>query len=121
MSSRTKLELAIKRIRLGKPHIVKVGTKLSIASVAREAEMSNSAIHNRYPDIANSIRELVAGLSSESSPVESRSKKEYKKMSDFLHKKIKKLNDDLDKSQSVNLRLKKENDMLRAKLGPDAN
>jgi AcrR family transcriptional regulator len=53
------IELAIKRIQQGAPRIVEKRTKLSIAAVAREAGVSNATIHNRYPDLANKIRELM--------------------------------------------------------------
>lgn len=48
------LRLAIHRIQRGRAHTK--ATKLSIASVAREAGVSPALIHNHYPGIADLIR-----------------------------------------------------------------
>jgi AcrR family transcriptional regulator len=48
------LRLAIHRIQRGRAHTK--ATKLSIASVAREAGVSPALIHNHYPGIADAVR-----------------------------------------------------------------
>lgn len=53
------LELAIHRITTGRVRKVRKERKLSIAAVAEEAGVSTSAIHNRYPEIADKIRQLL--------------------------------------------------------------
>lgn len=55
------LKLAIYRIERGRAH--SKATKLSIAAVAREAEVTPALIHNHYPLIANEIR-MKLGASS---------------------------------------------------------
>ncbi|TDX21104.1 hypothetical protein DFO67_1491 [Modicisalibacter xianhensis] len=55
--TRRAIELAISRITRGRPKTVQPGRKLSIASVAEEAGLSNATIHNRYPDLAELIRQ----------------------------------------------------------------
>ncbi|MXI47069.1 TetR family transcriptional regulator [Pseudomonas moraviensis] len=51
------LRLAISRIQHGR---TKTGeTKISISAVAREAGVSAALIHNYYPEIAESIREIL--------------------------------------------------------------
>lgn len=50
------LALAISRIQRGRAHTRE--TKVTIASVAREAGVSTALIHNHYPSIAETIREL---------------------------------------------------------------
>lgn len=55
--TRRAIELAISRITRERPKIVLPGRKLSIASVAEEAGISNATIHNRYPDLAELIRQ----------------------------------------------------------------
>lgn len=57
------LRLAMLRIERGRAHTN--ATKISIASVAREAGISTALIHNHYPHIAEEIR-VAAGRSSRS-------------------------------------------------------
>ena len=55
--TRKAIRQAIVRIEKGRPRIVKAGRKLTIASVAEEAGVSRATLHNRYPDLAERIRE----------------------------------------------------------------
>jgi AcrR family transcriptional regulator len=55
------LRLAMQRIERGRAHTKP--TKLSVASVAREAGVSTALIHNHYPKIAEDIR-IAVGRSS---------------------------------------------------------
>ena len=55
--TRKNIRLAIVRIEKGRPRIVDAGRKLTIASVAEEAGISRATLHNRYPDLAERIRE----------------------------------------------------------------
>ena len=57
--TRRAIELAISRITKGRPKNVQPTRKLSIASVAEEAGLSNATIHNRYPDLAERIRQKI--------------------------------------------------------------
>ncbi len=57
--TRRDLELALYRIQKGRPKHISTKRKLSIASLAHEASVSPSTIHNRYPDIAAQIRALM--------------------------------------------------------------
>lgn len=54
------LRLAMLRICAGRPVHVSKDRKLSITSVAEEAQVSPSLIHNRYPHIAKDIRARLA-------------------------------------------------------------
>jgi AcrR family transcriptional regulator len=47
----TELKLALHRLQ-------KSGVKVSIAAVAKEAEVTPALLHNRYPDFAEEIRKL---------------------------------------------------------------
>lgn len=107
------LEMAIKRIRHGVPKIVPPGQRLSIAAVAREAGVSNATIHNRHQDIADEIRQLV-GESDESllDSVRDRLKECQAKLA-TLRSEHALLKIDLQRSQSINLRLLKENELLQ--------
>jgi uncharacterized coiled-coil DUF342 family protein len=53
------LELALHRITAGRPKNVELGRKLSIVAVADEAGVSAATIHNRYPEIAEKVRQLL--------------------------------------------------------------
>ncbi|WP_157074053.1 hypothetical protein [Pseudoxanthomonas mexicana] len=47
----------MKRIEVGRPKIVSIERRMSIASVAQEAGLKPSTIHTRYPEIADEIRQ----------------------------------------------------------------
>lgn len=92
------------------------GERISIAAVAREAGVSNATIHNRYPDIAERVRALHVKSSRHQ-------RKLLPDSIDVLQRKLKEarqaigqLKSDLVKSQSINLRLAKENEQLTARL-----
>lgn len=106
------IELAIKRIQQGAPRIVEKRTKLSIAAVAREAGVSNATIHNRYPDLANKIRKLMHDTHKSKSLARQRSLQECSAKLTQARKEIEQLKSELAKSQSINLRLMKENELL---------
>jgi AcrR family transcriptional regulator len=113
--TRRRLELALRRLQLGR---MQSGTseRISIAAVAREAGLSNATIHNRYPDIAERVRALHVKTSRHQT-------KSLPDSTDVLQRKLKEarqaieqLKSDLVKSQSINLRLAKENEQLTARL-----
>jgi AcrR family transcriptional regulator len=53
------LELALHRVTAGRAKNIKPGRKLSIAAVADEAGVSTATVHNRYPEIAEKVRQLL--------------------------------------------------------------
>lgn len=106
------LKLAISRIQQGVPTIVPVGSKLTIAAVAKEAGVSNATIHNRYPDIAEEIRSLMPSSQNHGSGIRQKALKDCSDKLTKARKEIKELKEDLAKSQSINLRLMKENELL---------
>lgn len=53
--TRSDIRAAITRIKAGRPRRVQPGRKLSIASVAEEADISRALIHNSHPDLAEKI------------------------------------------------------------------
>jgi AcrR family transcriptional regulator len=113
--TKRRLELALRRLQHGKMRSNHDG-RISIAAVAREAGVSNATIHNRYPEIAERVRALHARTSKDVT-------KAIPDTSEVLHKKLQQarkeidqLKNDLVRSQSINLRLMRENDMLRARL-----
>lgn len=110
--TRKKIELAIARIQRGRPLRISKDRRLSIAAVAEEADVGNATIHNRYPDVAEEIRELVKQT------VRNRREARHGTVDRLrqLRKEVARLKSDLANSQSINLRLHKENELLRTRL-----
>lgn len=107
------LELAIRRLQQGITKVVLPGTRLSIAAVAREAGVSNATIHNRYPEVAEKIRNLIQCSHVGNTELQDANSKTYAIKLTQARKKIEQLKSDLARSQSINLRLIKENELLR--------
>lgn len=113
--TRRRLELALRRLQLGR---MQSGTndRISIAAVAREAGVSNATIHNRYPDIAERVRALHVAASKRKTKTLPDSTDALERKLTEARKAIEQLKIDLVKSQSINLRLAKENELLNARL-----
>ncbi|WP_404851697.1 TetR family transcriptional regulator (plasmid) [Enterobacter asburiae] len=111
--TRTSLELALKRLQADVPLTVPKGGKISIAAVAREAGVSHATIHNRYPDIAEQIRGIVKQTTS-ASPALQKNQHDIAATLSRLRQENARLKSDLARSQSLNYRLLKENQALRA-------
>lgn len=109
------LDLAIKRLQKGTTKTVPPGTKLSIAGVAKEAGVSNATIHNRYPEIAEKIRDLLKVGQIKNLQLKQQGLKELSMKLLQARKEIETLKSDLQKSQSINLRLMKENELLKSR------
>lgn len=113
--TRAKLERAYHRIRLGRQtKNVPMGTKLSILAVAREAGVSGTLIHTKYPDLAETIRAQLG-----KSLVQRRDAKNAR-IAD-LQRQVRELRKDLSdrdgriaKLGNENARLVLENERLRA-------
>lgn len=113
VETRKALETAISRIRRGVPKVVAPDQRMCIAAVAREAGVSNATIHNRYPDIAEMIRKLAGGTEDQKLGVARGRLKEADERLSALRKENAQLRLDLQRSQSINFRLLKENELLR--------
>jgi hypothetical protein len=116
--TRKEIELAISRIQHGRPKRVTETRRLCIAAVAEEAGVSNATIHNRYPDIAERIRKMVIDelpdeIKRERDP--GRKKNQERERLKALRQEVERLKTDLSRSQSINLRLLKENEILKAR------
>lgn len=112
--TRRRLELALRRLQHGKMQSG-ASDRISIAAVAREAGVSNATIHNRYPDIAERVRTLhVKTSKSKTKPLPDSTDVLQRKLKE-ARQAIEQLKIDLAKSQSINLRLAKENELLNAR------
>ena len=113
-STRERIENAIEEM-------FEAGSRMTIAGVAREAGVSNAAIHNRYPDLAARIREfsgkagernLQAELSRRRGNIK-REQAQRRALRDQLAEKT----EQLRKASSVNASLDLENQSLKAEIG----
>ncbi|MGO9613610.1 MAG: TetR family transcriptional regulator [Dissulfurispiraceae bacterium] len=116
IDTKKEIELAISRIQHGMPKRVPQKRRLSIAAVAEEAGVSNATIHNRYPDIAEQVRRLTSQEYSKKIKEKQASLKKSEEQLYALRQEINQLKSDLVQSQSINLKLHKENELLKVKL-----
>ncbi len=97
-----------------------VGSIMTISGVAREAGVSNATIHNRYPDLAEQIRELAGKAAQRDAKADLQKRRgkisDYKKRIAALREEITELEQSLNDSRSVNASLQLENESLMAKL-----
>jgi AcrR family transcriptional regulator len=113
--TRRRLELALRRLQVGRTQSG-ASDRISIAAVAREAGVSNATIHNRYPDIAERVRALHAKADKRRTKAMLDSTDALQRKLEEARKAVEQLKMDLVKSQSINLRLAKENEQLTARL-----
>ena len=99
--------------------MLQAGSLMTISGVAREAGVSNATIHNRYPDLAERIRELAGKAAQRNAKAELEKRrgkiKEAKTLVAELRGEIAELKESLHKSRSVNATLVLENESLQTK------
>ncbi|WP_427047084.1 hypothetical protein [Halomonas casei] len=107
------IELAIIRINKGRPKVVAPTRKLSIASVAEEAGISNATIHNRYPALADQIRQINNKTSREKLAGKETALKDADLLLKELREAVAEREADLKKLAVANLRLSTENKSIQ--------
>tara|TARA_R110001583_G_scaffold42169_5_gene134113 strand:- start:1292 stop:1702 length:411 start_codon:yes stop_codon:yes gene_type:complete len=110
------LELAIHRITTGRVRKVKPERKLSIAAVAEEAGVSTATIHNRYPEIADKVRQLLNKDARQQRDEKSQALKEEKSKRKELLDENRLLRQQMAELVSRNAAMETELDHLRALL-----
>lgn len=105
------LRLAMLRIERGRSHTK--ATKLSIASVAKEAGVSPALIHNHYPAIADAIRQAQGRSSREQRDTKHEQLKAERDKTRELRREVDQLRVDVDRLASINEVLLAENAVLR--------
>lgn len=118
MANSTEKELKNTLIRLkhGRPKVVDMTRKISISALAEEAGVSDSTIHNRYPEIATEVREIM-GKEHKAQRDEKNSKlKSEKEKNRELREHIGQLESDIRKLTSINATLSNENAQLKAEM-----
>lgn len=110
---RKDLKLAIVRIQKGRSHTK--ASKVSIASVAREAGVTPALIHNHYPEIAESIREIQARSSRVQRDEKHKKLRAVIERNRILRDEIQSLQTQVARLVSINEVLIIENRILKAK------
>ena len=111
MTTRERIQKAIREMS-------EAGCKMTISGVAEEAGVSNATIHNRYPDLAAKIREMV-NETTENDPKRIRRKKKRKgktpkQQIQVLRDELTGIKQKLAKVHSVNFSIDQENQSLKA-------
>lgn len=110
------LKNALIRLKHGRPKVVDKKRKISISALAEEAGVSDSTIHNRYPEIASEVREII-GKGHKSQRDEKLEKlKAEKAKNRELREHIEQLESDIKKLTSINATLSNENEQLKAEM-----
>ena len=109
---RKELKLAISRILRGRAHTK--ATKVTITSVAKEAGVTPALIHNHYPDIAETIREIQARSSREQRDAKHSELQVALKKNRILRDESNELRAQVAKLASINEVLLAENRALKA-------
>jgi len=117
MTTEKALRLALSRMKRGRSRVVDQRRKISIASVAEEAKVSEATIHNRYPGIADEIRQITGKALKAQRDEKTQSLKLEKSKNRELRSEIEGLELQLKKLVSVNAALSNENAKLKAELG----
>lgn len=117
--TKKKIRLAIIAIEKGRPKVVTINRKISVAAVAEEAGVSRALIHRDFPDLLERIR----GGTNKAIAKQRNDIREQLKREKVHHKecllKIKELSDMLANMQSINATLTQENKDLRLKIDSD--
>ena len=108
------LKLALYRIQKGRAHTGE--TKVTIAAVAREAGVSAALIHNHYPGIAETIREVQGRSSRAVRDVKHQDLTAERKKSAAYRQEIDDLRVKIANLASINEVLLEENRVLNAKI-----
>lgn len=115
-STEKELQNALMRLKHGRPKVVDRKRKISISALAEEAGVSDSAIHNRYPEIAAQVREITGKAHKIQRDEKNEKLKSEKTKNRELREYIEQLESDIRKLTSINATLSDENAQLKAEL-----
>ena len=118
MANTTEKELrnALIRLKHGRPKVVDKKRKISISALAEEAGVSDSTIHNRYPEIASEVREIIGKEHKSQRDDKNEKLKSEKSKNKELREYIQQLETDVRKLTSINATLSNENAQLKAEM-----
>jgi transcriptional antiterminator len=115
-STEKELKNALIRLKHGRPKIVDKKRKISISALAEEAGVSDSTIHNRYPEIAAEVREIIGKAHKTQRDEKNEKLKSEKSKNKELREYIEQLESDIRKLTSINATLSNENAQLKAEM-----
>jgi DNA-binding transcriptional MocR family regulator len=115
-STEKELKNALLRLKHGRPKIVDKKRKISISALAEEAGVSDSTIHNRYPEIATEVREIIGKAHRVQRDEKNEKLKSEKSKNKELREYIEQLESDIRKLTSINATLSNENAQLKAEI-----
>lgn len=115
------VRLAIVRIEKGRPSIVSEKRKMSIASVAEEAEVSRALIHRDCPDLLERIKGGVNKGIRQQRDAKHAELNDFKERNRKLRKELAELKAMLAKVQSQNATLIRKNSVLNSSQNKNSN
>ena len=115
-STEKELKCALIRLKHGRPRVVNKKRKISISALAEEAGVSDSTIHNRYPEIAAEVREITGKAHKVQRDEKNVKLKSEKAKNKELREYIEQLESDIRKLTSINATLSNENIQLKAEI-----
>jgi DNA-binding transcriptional MocR family regulator len=115
-STEKELKNALIRLKHGRPKVVDKKRKISISALAEEAGVSDSTIHNRYPEIAAEVREITGKEHKAQRDEKNEKLKSEKSKNKELREHIEQLELDIRKLTSINATLSHENAQLKAEI-----
>lgn len=115
-STENELKHALIRLKHGRPKVVNKKRKISISALAEEAGVSDSTIHNRYPEIAAEVREIIGKAHKVQRDEKNIKLKSEKAKNKELRQYIEQLESDIRKLTSINATLSNENIQLKAEI-----
>ncbi|MBT5229537.1 MAG: TetR family transcriptional regulator [Methylococcales bacterium] len=115
-STEKALQNALIRLKHGRTKVVDKKRKISISALAEEAGVSDSTIHNRYPEIAAEVREIIGKEHKTQRDEKNLKLKGEKSKNRELRAYIEQLESDIRKLTSINATLGDENAQLKAEL-----
>jgi len=118
MANATEKEIrnALIRLKHGRPKVVDKKRKISISALAEEAGVSDSTIHNRYPEVAAEVREIIGKEHKTQRDEKNEQLKSEKLKNKELREYIEQLESDIRKLTSINATLNNENAQLKAEM-----
>ena len=114
--TRAALLEAIARLRCGNPQRVDRGTGITVSSVAREADVHRTTIHNHHTDIVVQIHGLQNDGGEQQPRAQYSALAEARRQHKALHDIIEQLQEDKERLAQHNYALRRENEELKSQL-----
>jgi AcrR family transcriptional regulator len=107
---------AIERLRSGNPQRVERGTRITVSSVAREAGVHRTTLHNHHADIVAQIHDLKNDDTGQQPGPQYSALAETRRQHKLLRAIIEQLQKDKERLAQHNYALRRENEGLKSQL-----